>query len=200
MIGFREDRLRALGVRRNERVGMIELQLDQGLVRELLVHDAGTRPQHHRPPGGAHEVRSQMPVGREEDRLVGRYLAQNAFGRRRGDDHVGQCLHGRGAVDVRHRHRVRIAGPPPRKGIGWARFLERAPCLEVRDQNLGRRVQDLGDLGHEADTAECDHLGVGPLRGPGEFQGVADEVCNVLDFCVLVVVREDDGFPLPLQA
>src|SRR5690606_40487312 len=49
-----------------------------------------------------------------------------------------------------------------------------------------------GGLGHEVHAAEDDGLGLGALgRGPGELEGVTDDVGMVDDFVALVEVPED---------
>ena len=61
-------------------------------------------------------------------------------------------------------------------------------------------AEDLRRLGHEADAAEGDHLGVGRRRLARQIEAVADEVREVLDFRLLVIMGEDDGVALALQA
>ena len=48
-------------------------------------------------------------------------------------------------------------------------------------------------------AAEHDHLSVGGGGLAGEFERIADEICDVLDLRILVVVRKDHGLALPLQ-
>src|SRR5581483_6060627 len=52
---------------------------------------------------------------------------------------------------------------------------------------------------HEVHAAEDDHVGVDPRRLAGELERVADEVGHLEELRTLVVVREDDGVPLPLE-
>ena len=80
-----------------------------------------------------------------------------------------------------------------------AAVLEAAAGIHVgqHDDLVGR--QDLGGLGHEADAAKGDHVGVGRLRLAAEIEAVADEVGNVLDLGRLVIMGEDDRVALLAQ-
>ena len=61
------------------------------------------------------------------------------------------------------------------------------------------RRQDLRGLGHEADAAKSDDVGVGRRGLARQIEAVADEVGEVLDFRLLVIMGEDDGVALALQ-
>ncbi len=65
---------------------------------------------------------------------------------------------------------------------------------------MRRRVQDLGGLRHEPHAGERDDVGVRLLRAPGEVERVSDEVRQLLDFLFLVVVGEENGVFLSLEA
>ena len=60
--------------------------------------------------------------------------------------------------------------------------------------------QDLRRLGHEAHAAEGDDFGVGRRGLARQVEAVADEIGEVLDFRLLVIMREDDRVALLLQA
>src|SRR5690242_1879354 len=63
---------------------------------------------------------------------------------------------------------------------------------EIRKQDsLGRR-ENGGRLGHEVDAAEDDDVCRRLRRLAREAQRVTHEIGNVLYFCPLVVMREDD--------
>ena len=87
-----------------------------------------------------------------------------------------------------------------RKARGRAAVGEAAAGLQVREQHQLLGVQNFRRLGHEVDAAEDDgvraRLG-GLLR---QRQAVADEVGHVLHVALLVVVRQDDGVELLLEA
>ena len=83
--------------------------------------------------------------------------------------------------------------------LGRAAVLQAAAGVHVgQDHDLVGR-QDLRRLGHEADAAEGDDVGVGRLRLAAEIEAVADEIGNVLDFGRLVIMGEDDGVALLAQ-
>ena len=83
--------------------------------------------------------------------------------------------------------------------VGRAAVLEAAAGVHVgQDDDLVGR-QYLRRLGHEADAAEGDDVGVGRLRLARQIEAVADEVGNVLDFGRLVIMAEDDGVALLAQ-
>ena len=86
-----------------------------------------------------------------------------------------------------------------RELVGRAAVLEAAAGVHVgQDDDLFGR-QDLRRLGHEADAAEGDHVGVGRRRLARQIEAVADEVGEVLDLRLLVIMREDHGVALVLQ-
>ena len=93
---------------------------------------------------------------------------------------------------------MRLAEAP--ELLGRAAVLEAAAGIHVgqHDDLVGR--QDLGGLGHELDAAKGDHVGVGRLRLADEIEAVADEIGEVLDFGLLVIMREDDRVALLAQA
>src|SRR6185312_6763075 len=75
--------------------------------------------------------------------------------------------------------------------VGGAAIGQAASCLQVRQQNALVGVEYLGRLGHEMHAAENDGRSF-YLRGLArQFQTVAGEVGQFLDFAVLVVVSED---------
>ena len=86
-----------------------------------------------------------------------------------------------------------------RELVGRAAVLEAAAGVHVGQDHdlLGR--QDLRRLGHEADAAEGDHVGIGRRRLARQIEAVADEIGEVLDLRLLVIMREDHGVALALQ-
>src|SRR3546814_18409725 len=68
---FRSDDIgRAFGMRRDRRVGVLRLQLQQLGFAERLVDDAHARPQQHVAPELAVHIAAEMPVGdRKSTRL-----------------------------------------------------------------------------------------------------------------------------------
>ena len=83
--------------------------------------------------------------------------------------------------------------------VGRAAVLEAAAGVHVgQDDDLVGR-QDLRGLGHEADAAKGDHVGVGRLRLARQIEAVADEIGEVLDLGRLVIMGEDDRVALLAQ-
>ena len=108
-------------------------------------------------------------------------------------------LHLRRAVDVGQRDMVGVGLAERLELVGRAAVLEAAAGVHVgQDDDLFRR-QDLRRLGHEADAAKGDHLGVGRGRLARQVEAVADEIGEVLDFGLLVIMGEDDRVALALQ-
>jgi DNA-binding transcriptional LysR family regulator len=85
------------------------------------------------------------------------------------------------------------------EGIGGASVRQGAARLEIRQQHRFVWTEDFGGLGHEVHAAEHDHLRIGGGGLAGQFQGIANEVRDVLDGGVLVVVRQDHGLALVLE-
>ncbi len=83
--------------------------------------------------------------------------------------------------------------------VGRAAVLEAAAGVHVGQDHdlLGR--QDLRRLGHEADAAKGDHVGVGLRRLARQIEAVADEIGEVLDLRLLVIMGEDHRVALALQ-
>ena len=89
--------------------------------------------------------------------------------------------------------------------MGLAERLElvgRAASSRLQPASMSGRIddlfgrQDLGGLGHEADAAKRDHVGIGRLRLARQIKAVADEIGEVLDLRRLVIMGEDDGVAL----
>src|SRR6266508_2334173 len=200
VIGMAQDRFRAFRMRGQERAGILCLESHDLALGELLVHDAGARPERHRPPELLRQKGAHVAVGREEDLFLGRDRAHDLLGVGGGHDDVGEGLHGRRAVDVGQRDSARMRLPPGPEGLGRAGILERAAGLVIRLDDLAAGVQDLGGLGHEPDSGEGDDVGVAPLSAPGQVEGIPDEIGEVLDFLFLVVMGQKDCVFLSRQA
>ena len=94
---------------------------------------------------------------------------------------------------------VRVRRAERRELVGRTAVLEAAAGIHVgQDDGLFRR-EDLRGLGHEAHAAEGDHVGVGRGRLARQIEAVADEIREVLDFRLLIIMREDDRVALALQ-
>ena len=199
MVGMIDDVRRAFGMRRDRRVGVLGLELQQLGLAERLVDDADARPQQHLAPHLAREIAAEVAVGAEDDLLVLRDLVEDDLRARRGDDDVAERFHRRRAVDVGQRDMVRVRGAEGRELVGRAAVLEAASGVHVgQDDGLLRR-EDFRRLRHEANAAEGDHLGVGLRRLARQIEAVADEVREVLDLRLLVIMREDHRVALAFQ-
>ena len=75
----------------------------------------------------------------------------------------------------------------------------RTAGVRVGHQDGPVGVDEFGGLGHEADAAQNDHVGLdlGGLACHGER--IADDVGYILDLRYLVIVREDHRAALPAQ-
>ena len=83
---------------------------------------------------------------------------------------------------------------------GGQRILEAAAGVHVGQDDDLFGAQDLRGLGHEADAAEGDDVGVGRRGLARQIEAVADEIGEVLDRGLLVIMGEDDRVALLLQA
>jgi hypothetical protein len=84
--------------------------------------------------------------------------------------------------------------------VGRAGILQAAPGVEIGQHHDLFGAEDLGRFGHELDPAKGDHFGIGGRRLARQFQRIADEIGQVLDFGLLVIVRQDHGLALLAQA
>jgi hypothetical protein len=84
-----------------------------------------------------------------------------------------------------------------RAGAG---VFQRATGVHVGQDHCLFRRKNLGHLGHELHAAERDHIGVGLRRLARQFQRIADEIGQILQFRLLVIMRQDDGILLAAQA
>ena len=118
----------ALGVHDHLRSGVLALQVEDLLQRELLVHVAGAVPQHHvRAAREALDIAAEVAVGGEEHGAVGRQRLHDpqGVGRRAAD--VGQRLHAHRRIDVGDHRVVGVAGPEAGELPGVARLGQRTP-------------------------------------------------------------------------
>ena len=198
-VGQIQEVLLAFGMGDHLRLRMLQLQLQQGLLAEGFVHGAAPRPQRQFTPALALHPTPQVAVRREQHRPVLRQLPHQINGIAAGADQVALGLHRRRAVDVTHHHVVGMLGPERRELIGWAVIGQGAAGIEIRQHHCLLGAEDLGGLRHEMNTAERDHIGVGAGRLAGQLERVTNEISDVLNFRLLVVVRQHHGVALLLQ-
>ena len=72
--------------------------------------------------------------------------------------------------------------------------------MNIRQQNFFIGAEDGCCLRHEKNPAEYDHLSTCLGRLLAQFQGIAHEVGDILNLAQLIVVGENNGISLPLQA
>jgi hypothetical protein len=155
------------------------------------VHVALAHPQVHPPAGLALDVGSEEQVRQEQDLPVLRDAPHDIDGVRGRAADVGLRLDlGRG-VHVGDDDRAGVLGLPGPQLLGGDGGRERAPGLEVGQQDGLGGGEDLRGLGHEVHPAEHDRRGRRGRGLPGERERVPDEVRDVLDPGDLVVVGED---------
>jgi hypothetical protein len=144
-------------------------------------------------------VSAQEHVGTEEDLGVLGDGPDHRLGVGRGAAVVGFGLDLGGGVHVGDHHRARVLGLPGAQLIGGDGVSQRAPGLEVGQEDGPPRGEDGGRLGHEVDPAEDDHVGIGLGGLAREVERITDEVGDVLHLGELVVVREDHRVALLAQ-
>ncbi len=84
--------------------------------------------------------------------------------------------------------------------IRRAGILQAAAGVHVGQPHRLFRCQDLRRFCHETHAAKGDHVGIGSLGLARELEAVPDIVGNVLDFGLLIIVREDDCVVFLLEA
>ena len=167
------------------------------------MHHAGAVPQDHGAAGDLTEILAEVPVGHEKYFFILGDSVDDLAGVARGDDPIAQRLGGGGAVDVGDgledpaifAQHLLVAGEA---GCG-ATVCQAAACFEIGQDDCTARVEDFGGLGHEVDAAKHNDL-VFDLGGlTRQMQAVACDVCQGLDFALLVIVSQDDGILFFLQ-
>ena len=203
-IAFGDDVGGAFGMGEHDRAGMVGAEAADVLGREAFVHLAAAVPGDDLDLRLVGDVLGQELVGDEDDRVdaafggdrfdhrdrVRRRAADVAFG-----FHVGRGVHvgDDGQVRVFLLQQAHVGA-----GDGGG---ERAAGFEIGDQHRLVGRQDLRRLGHEVDAGLDDDLRVGLGRFARELERVADEIGDAVeDFGRLIIVREDDGAALFLQA
>ena len=198
-VGQIQQVLLALRVGDHLRLRMLELQLQQGLFAEGLMHGAASWPQRQLPAALALHPASEIAIRCKQHRPVLRQLTNEVNGVAAGADQVALGLHGGGAVDVAHHQVIGMLCPESGEFIGGAVVRQGAAGIEIREHHGFLRAEDLGGLRHEVNAAEGDHIGIGAGGLAGQLKRVTDEIGDVLNFRFLVVVREHHGIAFPLQ-
>ena len=146
----------------------------------------------------AHVV-AQMHVGDEEDVLL-RQLAHHLDGVGGGHAHVAPALDLGGGVDVADHGEVVVARLD-RVHVSLAHHVRHgAVGRGLGKQHRARGVEHLGALGHERHAAQHDGRAVERAGQTCQVERVAHVVGEGLRLAGNVVVREDDGVLLLLEA
>ena len=151
-------------------VRVADPELGQALCTELLVDDAGARPDDQIVATRLLAGEASKMAVRGEDHGLPIELPEHLHGIRGGADDVAQRLHLRRAVDVGDHLGTGVLLDESLELIGRAAVGQRAARLEIRHHHLAGRIQDLGGLGHEVDPAEDDHVLLDPGGRLGEGQ------------------------------
>ena len=181
-------------------LGMLALELQQLLERELLVHVAGAVPQHHvRASGEFADIGAQVAVGPEKDGDIGRDRLNYLQGVRRGAADIRKGLNLDRRIDIGDHAVAGILRLESGELCGRARVGERAASLGAGDEHLFFGTEHLGRLGHEVHAGKEDDVGIDRLCAYRQGQRVAQEVGHGLHFGSRVVVREDHGVLFTLE-
>ena len=163
------------------------------------MHDAHTGPQQHLSVELTAEIAAQMAVRTKDDFLFRRDLAQDRLCAAAGHDDVGQRLHFGRAVDIGQCDMVRMRFSKRAEFTGRARIFQRAARGHVRQNNRFLRAQNFRRFGHEFDATEGNDIGIGFRRALTQFKAVTNEIREILNFGLLLIMREDDGITVFFQ-
>ena len=175
------------------------LQLEQFGLAERLVDDADAGPQQHVTVELAIEIAAEMPIGAEDYLLRRVDLREDRLRARTGDDDVGQRLHLGRAVDVGQRDVVGVRGAKRGEFFRRTGILQAAAGVDIGQHHDLFRAQDLGGLGHEPHSAKGDDLGIGRGGLAAQFKRIADEIGQILQFRLLIIMRQDHCLALDAQ-
>ena len=81
-----------------------------------------------------------------------------------------------------------------------ARIFKTASRIQIRQNHDFFRAEDLGRIRHELHTAKRDDIGIGGRRLARQFQRIAHEIGQILNFRLLVVMRQNDRVAFLAQA
>ena len=156
-------------------------------------------PERHRPPCLFHDPRAEVFVRHEQNVFLLRRGLDDFDRVAAGADDVAQGLHCCAAIDVSNRPEIGVGLLELRQLVGWTTFLQRAPCLLIRQHDDLVGVQDFGRFGHEMNPTEHDDIGWRCGRLLRQPERIAHVIGDLLDFRDLVIVREDDRVELLLE-
>ena len=186
----------------HEGVGMLTLCSLDAVTRIFHVDVAGSLPEIHGPACLLHDPSSEILIRNEEYVAIFGSGLDYLYGVSTSTDNIGEGLHSGAAVDVGN-DEVVLLGMLIEIGlqfVGWAGIGEGTSGLHIRNDDSLPRTEDLGRLTHEVDPAEDDHVGISLGSFLTQAEGVSHEIGDLLDLLDLVVMRQDYGIPLLLQA
>ena len=166
----------------------------------VVVNTAGTVPQEHFTACHPVDIVAEVAVGHENDLLVLGQLVDEFQRVAGGDDQVALGLHRCSAVDIRQHLVVRVFCLEFSELLGLAAVGEGAARAHVGHEHLACGVEDFGRLRHEVHAGEEDDVGLRFCGLAGQSEAVAHEVGHLLHFGQGVIMRQDDGVLLALQA
>ena len=113
-------------------------------------------------------------------------------------DQITLCLYSCCAVDVTHHQMIWMLGAKVSEFIGWAIVCQEQPASRSGSTTVfsGLRIFAVSAMKCTRRRRSRPHRCWRPF---GTVQGISDEVGNVLNFWLLVVVRQDDGVALLFQ-
>ncbi len=84
-------------------------------------------------------------------------------------------------------------------GLDGAAFHQAAARQAVRNHHDAVGIDDLGRLRHEPHAAKCNHVALEFAGLARQLETVADAIGQLLDFRILIVMRQQDGLAVALE-
>ena len=123
----------------------------------------------------------------------------DAHGVARGAQNIALRLHFHRGVDVADDHVIGMALTIRAHLLRGAAIDQAASGIQIGQHHGPRGVQDFRGFGHEHHAAKRDNVAFKVARSAGQLQAVADRIRELLNFGILVVMRQNDGAALLLQ-
>lgn len=199
-VGQQRHRPGTFGMHKHLGPGMLLLQADNPLERELLMDMAGAVPYEHLPAGPGADISAEIPVRAEDNLLGGGEGADDVESVGRGHNNVGQRLDGGRSVDIADNRMVGMSLYESLELGGRTGVGQRAARPGVRHKHRLFRTENLGRLPHEMHSAEHNHP-VGKITGlAGQRKRVAHHIGQILNLAVGIVMGHDGGVAFLLEA
>lgn len=145
------------------------------------------------------EIGAEILVWQEEDGALSVDFSEDFFGVSGGDAEVdeGFCFGGR--VDVCDEEVVGVIFFELSEFVGRAHVGHGASGVLGRHEDVCARGEEFGGFAHEPHAAENDVFSVIFGGFSAEFQGVPDEIGDILHIALDIVVCQDDGIILSFE-